>query len=102
MSPDRVTEMLNYLSAISREVGEFRQETNARLDKVEQRLDKGEQRLDKIEQRLDKIEGQLDKAENEQRETWKLLNRVAGALLIFRSDIDEVQDRVTALERKQA
>jgi peptidoglycan hydrolase CwlO-like protein len=87
--------MLNYLSAISREVGEFRQETNARLDKVEQRLDK-------IEQRLDKIEGQLDKAENEQRETWKLLNRVAGALLIFRSDIDEVQDRVTALERKQA
>ena len=80
--------MLNYLSAISREVGEFRQETNARLDKVEQRLDK--------------IEGQLDKAVNEQRETWKLLNRVAGALLIFRSDIDEVQDRVTALERKQA
>ena len=95
MSTDRNTEILNYLSAISREVGEFRQETNARLDKVEQRLDK-------IEQRLDKIEGQLDKAENEQRETWKLLNRVAGALLIFRSDIDEVQDRVTALERKQA
>ena len=88
MSTDRNTEILNYLSAISREVGEFRQETNARLDKVEQRLDK--------------IEGQLDKAENEQRETWKLLNRVAGALLIFRSDIDEVQDRVTALERKQA
>ena len=80
--------MLNYLSAISREVGEFRQETNARLDKVEQRLDR--------------IGGQLDKAGNEQRETWKLLNRVAGALLIFRSDIDEVQDRVTALERKQA
>lgn len=88
MSTDRNTEILNYLSAISREVGEFRQETNARLDKVDQRLDK--------------IEGQLDKAENEQRETWKLLNRVAGALLIFRSDIDEVQDRVTALERKQA
>ena len=88
MSTDRNTEMLNYLSAISREVGEFRQETNARLDKVEQRLDR--------------IEGQLDKAGNEQRETWKLLNRVAGALLIFRSDIDEVQDRVTALERKQA
>ena len=80
--------MLNYLSAISREVGEFRQETNARLDKVEQRLDR--------------IEGQLDKAGNEQRETWKLLNRVAGALPIFRSDIDEVQGRVTALERKQA
>ena len=95
MSTDRNTEILNYLSAISREVGEFRQETNARLDKVEQRLDK-------IDQRLDRIEGRLDKAENEQRETWKLLNRVAGALLIFRSDIDEVQDRVTALERKQA
>ena len=95
MSTDRLTEILNYVSAISREVGEFRQETNTRLEKIDQRLDK-------VEQRLDRIEGRLDKAENEQRETWKLLNRVAGALLIFRSDIDEVQDRVTALERKQA
>ena len=88
MSTDRTTEMLNYLSAISREIGEFRQETNARFDRVEQRLDK--------------IEGRLDRAENEQRETWRLLNRVAGALLVFRSDIDEVHDRVRALERRQA
>lgn len=95
MSTDRTTEMLNYLSAISREIGEFRQETNARFDRVEQRLDR-------VEQRLDKIEGRLDRAENEQRETWRLLNRVAGALLVFRSDIDEVHDRVRALERRQA
>ena len=95
MSADRFTEILNYVSAMSRDFGEFRQEfkqfraeTNAQFEKVEQRLDK--------------IEGRFDKVENEQRETWKLLNRVAGALLIFRSDIDEVQDRVTALERKQA
>ena len=71
MSADRFTEILNYVSAMSGDFGEFRQEfkqfraeTNAQFEKVEQRLDK--------------IEGRFDKIEN------------------------EVQDRVTALGRKQA
>lgn len=52
MSTDRTTEMLNYLSAISREVGEMRTEVNGRLDRIER-----EQRLQG--QWLDRIEGML-------------------------------------------
>lgn len=72
MSTDRTTEMLNYLSAISREVGEMRTEMNKRLDRIER-----EQRLQV--QRLDRIE---------------------GLLLTTRADVGELQDRVTVLESK--
>ena len=74
MSTDRTTEMLNYLSAISREVGEMRTEINTRLERIER-----EQRLQG--QRLDRIEGML---------------------LTMRGDVGELQDRVTVLESKQA
>ena len=73
MSQDRTTEMLNYLSAISREVGEMRAEINGRLERKER-----EQRLQG--QRLDRIEGML---------------------LTMRADVGELQDRVAALESKQ-
>ena len=70
MSTDRTTEMLNYLSAISRDVGElreeintvrnevnifrtevnvFRTETNARLDRIEREQQLQGRRLDRIE-----------------------------------------------------
>jgi chromosome segregation ATPase len=74
MSTDRTTEILNYLSAISREVGEMRTEINGRLERIER-----EQRLQG--QRLDRIEGML---------------------LTMRADVGELQDRVTGLESKQA
>ncbi|HJR09727.1 MAG TPA: hypothetical protein VJ842_20875 [Pyrinomonadaceae bacterium] len=74
MSTDRTTEILNYLSAISREVGELRTEMNTRLDRIER-----EQRLQG--QRLDRIEEML---------------------LIMRADVSELQDRVGVLEGKQA
>jgi phage host-nuclease inhibitor protein Gam len=35
MSSDRLTEILNYLSAISREVGNLRTEMNTRFDQLE-------------------------------------------------------------------
>jgi chromosome segregation ATPase len=74
MSTDRTTEILNYLSAISREIGELRTEVNARLERIER-----EQRLQG--QRLDRIEGML---------------------LTMRADVGELQDRVATLEGKQA
>ncbi len=49
MSIDRTTEILNYLSAISREVGEFRTEMNARLERMESEQRLQGQRLDRIE-----------------------------------------------------
>lgn len=38
MSADRTAEILNYLSAISRDVGAFRAETQTRFDRLESRL----------------------------------------------------------------
>jgi len=88
MSTDRSSEILNYLSAMSRDVGEFRQEFRQFREETNTRLEKIEQRLEKVER--------------EQRQTVQFINRVAGSLLMFRSDIDELQDRVTGLEGKRA
>lgn len=107
MSTDRFTEILNYLSAMSRDFGEFRQEfrqfreeTNARFDRIEQRLDKLESRVEKVELRLDKMELRLERVEGEQRQVAPLRNRIAGGLFIFRSDLDELQARLFQLENK--
>ena len=88
MSTDRFTEILNYLSAMSRDFGEFRQEFR--------------QFREETNARFERVEGQLETLRSEQRQTVRLISRVMGALQIFRSDIDELDDRVTALERKGA
>lgn len=59
MSTDPTAEMLNYLSAISRDVGELRTEmgelrqevekVNTRLDRIERELRQQGKRLDRIE-----------------------------------------------------
>ena len=81
MSTDRTTEILNYLSAISREVGELRAEVNARFSEVNTRLERIERELRQHGRRLDRIE---------------------ALVLTTRADIDELQERVDALEGKQA
>jgi chromosome segregation ATPase len=115
MSTDRTTEILNYLSAMSRDIGEFRQETKARFDKIEARLDKIEARLDKIEARLDKIEARLDALESDMKEVKEgltgiktevhLLTRKLNAVVVEAADtrarLSFVEDRVAALEAKQ-
>jgi predicted nuclease with TOPRIM domain len=81
MSADRTTEILNYLSAISREVGELRTEMNARFSEVNTRLERIERELRQHGRRLDRIE---------------------SLVLTTRADIDELQERADALEGKQA
>ena len=46
MSKDRFAEILNYLSAMSREIGTFRTEMNNRLDRLESRTDQLETKVD--------------------------------------------------------
>ncbi|HLM56790.1 MAG TPA: hypothetical protein VK422_11800 [Pyrinomonadaceae bacterium] len=46
MSTDRFTEILNYLSAMSREIGTFRTETNNRLAQLESRMGQLETKMD--------------------------------------------------------
>ena len=49
MSTDRLTEILNFLSAVSRDIGAFRAETNARLGSFEARAGHIQTRLDGLE-----------------------------------------------------
>jgi len=88
MSADRTTEMLNYLSAISREVGELRAEMNTRHEE--------------LTARLDRIEGEVVRIGREQRLQGRRLDRIEGLLLTTRGDVGELQDRVDVLESKQA
>lgn len=74
MSKDRTAEILTYLSAISREVGEFRTEVNNRLERIER----------------------------EQRLQGRRLDRMEGMLLTMRGDTSELDDRVAVLEGQRA
>lgn len=88
MSTDRTAEMLNYLSAISREVGEMRAEMNARFTEVNARFAEVGTRLDRIEREL--------------RQHTKRLDRIEAMTLTARADVEDLQDRVDALEEKRA
>ncbi len=91
MSTDRTTEILNYLTAISRDIGEMR-------DEIKQ-INK---RLEQIEMRVEQMDGRLVRMERDQRQQIQRLDRIAGAVLTMRADVEELQDRVVELESKQA
>ncbi len=81
MSADRIAEIIKYLNAISRDIGDFRQETNTRLERIEARV---------------------ESLEREGREQRQQMYRFLSLLATTRADIEELQDRVEALERKLA
>lgn len=84
MSTDRTTEILNYLSAISREVGELRTEMR------EMRAEQSKLRTD------------LDAVRADVRMIVKQLDRIGAVVLENRADIRDVEDRVAVLEGKQS
>ena len=64
MSTDRYTQILNYLSAMSREIGMFRTETNNRLDRLESRMDGLETRMGGLETKMDGLGTRMDSLES--------------------------------------
>ena len=86
---------------MSRDMGEFRQEFRQFRDETNARFERIEQRLDKIELQLDRMEQRLEKVEREQRQTTRRLDRIESLALTARADADELQERVTALEGGQ-
>ncbi len=86
MSEERTAQMLNYLSAISREVGEFRQEFN--------------QFRQEANTRLAALEEQFKIFKLEQRQMSQTLSRAIAVLVATNADVGELQDRVTLLEGK--
>ncbi len=99
MSTDRTTEMLNYLSAIAREVGAFRQEVKDRFDEINGHF--GE------------VNGRFDRLETEMREGFaavradirrlkQQLDVITQDLMALRVDHRDHEARIAALEQKQA
>jgi archaellum component FlaC len=85
MSTDRLTEILNYLSAISREVGGLRIEMNARFDKLETEMRAG-----------------FEEVRTDIRLLKRQLEVVTQDLMEVRRDQRDVEVRLSALESKQA
>ena len=81
MSADRTAEILNYLSAISREVGELRAE---------------------MRQRFEGVENEIKGLRREVREVKRRLDRIEATVLVTSADVGDLDDRVTVLESKSA
>ncbi len=94
MSTDRTTEILNYLSAMSRDIGEFRTETRTQIGALHTQV--GELRT-----QVGKVSTGLDELRKEVRALTNRFNRLAARLLDAHADVDELDIRVTALEGKQ-
>lgn len=106
MSADRFTEILNYLSAMSREIGEFRAETKSRLDQIEVRLDKFEARFGSMERRIDHLETEIrskfDDLGSDIRRLHHKFELVQEDSTELRLEQRDQRKRIEALERKQA
>lgn len=111
MSTDRLTEILNYLSAMSRDIGAFRTETNSRFDALETRVGRIETHLDSLEERVSRFEGSMnarfeamnvrfDEFRSDVRRLTRKFDVVTEDLLELRTDYRELDKRVEALERK--
>jgi predicted nuclease with TOPRIM domain len=95
MSTDRTAEMLNYLSAISRDVGELRKE----MGEIRAEMNA---RFTEVNARFAEVGARLDRIEREMRQHTKRLDRIEAMTLTGRADVEDLQDRVDALEEKRA
>ncbi|MBA3240595.1 MAG: hypothetical protein H0T60_05140 [Acidobacteria bacterium] len=91
MSTDRTTEILNYLSAMSRDVGELR--TDMRTGFSELRTEVGELRTE--------MRTGFSELRKEVRALTNRLDRLQARVLYTHADVDELEGRVAALEGKQ-
>lgn len=98
MSQDRTTEILNYLTAISRDVGELR----AEVKQLDKRLEQIEARVAQIETRVEMMDGRLERIEREQKRQGRRLERIEGWTQMARAGIEDLQERMLELEEKQA
>jgi predicted nuclease with TOPRIM domain len=103
MSSDRLTEILNFLSAMSRDVGELRQEIKQSIGELRQET---KQSIGELRQELHQFREETNERfkniEREIRRMSQRLDRIESVMLANRADIAELQDRVVALEEKPA
>ena len=112
MSTDRTTEILNYLSAISREVGALRAEMKSRFEEVNGRFEEVNGHFEEVNGRFEKVDGRFDRLEAEMRAGFEAVRtdiRRLGRkidvmnqdLIDLRGDQRDLEQRMDALERKQ-
>ena len=100
MSTDRTTEILNYLSAISRDVGELRTGLNSLRTEVSELRTEVNTLRTEMNARFTEVNTRLDRIERAPRLQGRKLERLEGMMKTTRADIEELQDRVDTLEGK--
>ena len=97
MSTDRLTEILNHLSAMSRDIGAFRTEVNARFDSLENRVGN-------LENRVGNLEAETRDGFAQLRADIRLMNRkfdvVAKGFMDLQAYQLDLEKRTETLERK--
>ena len=110
MSSDRTTEILNYVSAISREVGALRMEMKPRFEQLETEMGtvKAEMRTGfaQLETRMSGIETEMrtgfEAVRGDVRHLGRKVEIMNQDLLKVRADQRDLEGHMDALERKQA
>jgi predicted RNase H-like nuclease (RuvC/YqgF family) len=115
MSTDRTTEILNYLSAMSRDVGDLRTQVgevrveigdlrgeigNLRGEIGNLRGEIGEVRTE-MRTGMDKLSGEVVEVRKEVRALTNRFDRLEARVLNTHADVDDLEGRVAALEGKQ-
>ena len=104
MSTDRFTEILNYLSAMSRELGEFRAETQRQFADAYSRLDGIDARMGNLETRVGNIETEVRTGFEQVRKDIRIMNHKfdesATDMMELRARQRDLEKRTEVLEKK--
>ncbi|HEV3470905.1 MAG TPA: hypothetical protein VG148_16395 [Pyrinomonadaceae bacterium] len=102
MSKDRTAEILRYVSAMARDFGEHRQEMKEFRQEFNESREETNARLDRVDKRLDGLEGQFTVFKVEQRQAERHLLHILESGVTTKERVDDLQNRVAALEVKQS
>jgi len=121
MSTDRTTEILNYLTAITRDIGEFRAETKSRFDgletrvgalerhfdvlaahveKLDARMERFDARMERFDARMERFEIGLDDVRRSVRQLHHKFEGNSEEMMDLRSDSRDLRKRVEIIEKK--
>jgi predicted nucleic acid-binding Zn-ribbon protein len=100
MSTDRTTEILNYLSAMSRDIGEFRTETRTQIGELRTGMDKigaevVEARLDLLPVRTEllNLRSEIREVNTSVRAIASRLDRLEAKALGTHADVNELETK---------
>ena len=102
MSDEDVNELKQYISVMIREIGEMRKDFEARFEKLEGRIGGLEERMGGLEASMNEVKNDMREMKREFRAMTRRFDRLEARVLNATVDVDEIQDRVAALEGNKA